>query len=138
MKGLGHETERIGNVRRLVGLLAEGRRWDLVFNIAEGLHGIGREAQVPAVLDAFDIPYTFSDPLVMSLTLHKAMTKRVLRDAGVATSDFWVVEDSGNAQADSLRSALFRQTGGGGNRQGGHAAFHRPVAPRTCRPSARR
>ncbi len=88
LRAMGHATERIGNVRRLFGLLAEGRRWDLVFNIAEGLHGIGREAQVPAALEAFDIPYTFSDPLVMSLTLHKAMTKRVLRDAGVATSDF--------------------------------------------------
>jgi len=89
---IGHATERIGNVRQLVGRLAAGDRWDLVFNIAEGLHGIGREAQVPAVLEAFDIPCTFSDPLVMSLTLHKGMTKRVLRDAGVPTTDFQVAE----------------------------------------------
>ncbi len=61
-----------------------------MFNIAEGMYGIGREAQVPALLDAYRIPYTFSDPLVMSLTLDKGMTKRVLRDAGVPTSDFFV------------------------------------------------
>ena len=42
--------------------LVAGERWDLVFNIAEGLKGVGREAQVPALLDAYDIPYTFSDP----------------------------------------------------------------------------
>jgi D-alanine-D-alanine ligase len=54
--------------------------------------GIGREAQIPALLDAYGIPYTFSDPLVMSLTLHKGMTKRVMRDAGVPTCDFAVVE----------------------------------------------
>jgi D-alanine-D-alanine ligase len=90
---LGHATDRIGHGRRLVGRLADGDRWDLVFNIAEGLNGIGREAQVPAILDLYGIPYTFSDPLVMSLTLHKGMAKRVVRDSGVPTSDFFVVEN---------------------------------------------
>jgi len=89
---LGHQTKRIGNARSLIKALAGGAKWDLVFNIAEGLYGIGREAQVPAILDVYGIPYTFSDPLVLSLTLHKAMTKRVIRDAGLATPDFLVVE----------------------------------------------
>jgi D-alanine-D-alanine ligase len=92
LKTLGHQTDRIGNARSLVARLAEGSRWDLVFNIAEGLKGIGREAQVPAILDVYDIPYTFSDPLVMSLTLHKGMTKRVIRDAGVPTAAFYLFE----------------------------------------------
>lgn len=88
---LGHETRRIGNARALIKQLFDGEDWDLVFNIAEGLHGISREAQVPAILDVYDIPYTFSDPMVMSLTLHKAMTKRVVRDAGLATTDFFLL-----------------------------------------------
>jgi D-alanine-D-alanine ligase len=92
LRGLGHHTERIGHGRQLAAALVAGRRWDLVFNIAEGLHGIGREAQVPALLDLYAIPYTFSDPLVMALTLHKGLTKRVLRDAGVATADFVIAE----------------------------------------------
>ena len=92
LQRLGHATDRVGNARQLVERLAAGRRWDLVFNIAEGMIGIGREAQIPALLDAYGIPYTFSDPLVMSLTLHKGMTKRVVRDAGVPTCDFDVVE----------------------------------------------
>ena len=90
---LGHQTDRIGNAKALVRKLSEGDRWDLVFNIAEGLYGIGREAQVPAILDVYDIPYTFSDPMVMSFTLHKAMTKRIIRDAGLATSDFLLVSE---------------------------------------------
>jgi len=89
---LGHRTERIGNVKNLMKALASGAKWDLVFNIAEGLHGMGREAQVPAILDVYGIPYTFSDPLVLSLTLHKGMTKRVIRDAGVPTAPFVVVD----------------------------------------------
>jgi len=93
---LGHETDRIGNARNLTKRLAAGDRWDLVFNIAEGLFGIGREAQVPAILDLYEIAYTFSDPLVMSLTLHKAMTKRVIRDNGIPTSDFLLVSGEMN------------------------------------------
>ncbi len=93
IKAAGHRCERIGNARALVDALSHNRRWDLVFNIAEGLRGVGREAQVPAILDVYDIPYTFSDPLVMALTLHKGMTKHVLRSAGVPTSDFLVVTE---------------------------------------------
>lgn len=90
---LGYDVERIGNVKALIGRLASGDRWDMVFNIAEGLHGFGREAQVPAILEAYAIPYTFSDPLVLSLALHKGMTKRVLRDLGIPTPDFVIIEE---------------------------------------------
>ncbi|MGE0086493.1 MAG: D-alanine--D-alanine ligase [Desulfococcaceae bacterium] len=101
---LGHRTERIGHAKQLAASLVAGKRWDLVFNIAEGLHGIGREAQVPSLLDLYQIPYTFSDPLVMSLTLHKGMTKRVIRDAGIPTSDFRIVEEA--EDTENLISAL--------------------------------
>lgn len=97
LQGLGHGTERIGHVKQLAAALVAGKRWDLVFNIAEGMHGIGREAQVPALLDAYAVPYTFSDPLVMSLTLDKGMTKRVIRDSGVPTSDFMVAVSGDDA-----------------------------------------
>jgi D-alanine-D-alanine ligase len=97
LRELGHEPERIGHIKELAAALVAGRRWDLVFNIAEGMHGTGREAQVPALLDAYNIPYTFSDPLVMCLTLDKGMTKRVIRDAGIPTSDFLVAHAAGDA-----------------------------------------
>ena len=99
IRRLGYSTDRIGSARRLVERLAGGDRWDLVFNIAEGLRGSGREAQVPAILDIYDIPYTFSDPLVMALTLNKGMTKHVIRDAGIPTSDFALVENEADAAA---------------------------------------
>jgi D-alanine-D-alanine ligase len=90
---LGYGTERIGGVRRLTELLAAGRRWDIVFNIAEGMYGAGREAQVPALLDAYRIPYTFSDPLVLCLTLDKALAKQAVRAAGLATPDHRIIQD---------------------------------------------
>lgn len=107
LQDLGFRTDRIGTVRRLAARLAAGNRWDLVFNIAEGLHGYGREAQVPALLDAYEIPYTFSDPLVLSLTLHKGMTKRVVRDLGLPTPDFSVVESEDDLDRICLPFPLF-------------------------------
>ncbi len=91
LAGLGHQTERIGAVTQLVPRLAAGERWDLVFNIAEGMHGLARESQVPALLDAYRIPYTFSDPVVLGICLHKGWAKRVIRDQGLPTPDFAVV-----------------------------------------------
>lgn len=107
LRALGHETERIGHARELMKRLASGARWDIVFNVAEGLRGYGREALVPAVLDAYDIAYTFSDPMVMALTLHKGMTKRVVRDAGVPTPDFIVVENARDAEKISFPPPFF-------------------------------
>lgn len=94
LRELGHVPVRIGHARALVKALVQGETWDLVFNIAEGLRGAGREAQVPAILDVYNIPYTFSDPVVMGLCLNKALTKQIIRDAGLATSPFVVVNSS--------------------------------------------
>lgn len=107
LQDLGHQTDRIGHVRRLMTRLTGGERWDLVFNIAEGLRGFGREALVPALLDAYDIPYTFSDPLVLALTLHKGMAKRVIRDLGIPTADFHVVERLEDLSRVDIRYPLF-------------------------------
>jgi len=107
LAALGHETERVGNVRALAERLAGGARWDLVFNTAEGVRGFGREAQVPALLEAFEIAYTFADPLVAALTLHKGMAKRVLRDAGVPTAPFHVVADEADLADVALPFPLF-------------------------------
>lgn len=104
---LGYETDRIGNIRMLAARLVAGESWDIVFNIAEGLRGFGREAQIPALLDAWDIPYVFSDPLVLSLTLHKALAKRIIRDFGIPTPDFAVVESSAEAKTLHLGFPLF-------------------------------
>jgi D-alanine-D-alanine ligase len=104
---LGHTPQRIGNACQLIERLGQGDSWDLVLNIAEGLHGLGREAQVPAILDVYQIPYTFSDPLVMALSLHKGLTKLAVRDAGVPTPDFAVVHRPEDVESVNLPYPLF-------------------------------
>ena len=79
-----------------------GDRWDLVFNICEGLHGLGREAQVPAILDVYEIPYTFADPAALCVCLDKGLTKTVLRAAGVPTPDWHVVRDLADVERCQL------------------------------------
>jgi D-alanine-D-alanine ligase len=103
----GHSTDRIGQAKSLMARLVRGDRWDLVFNISEGMYGIAREAQVPTILDVYDLAYTFSDPLVMALTLHKGLTKTAVRAAGVPTPQFALVESPGDADKVDLPLPLF-------------------------------
>lgn len=107
LQELGFDTDRIGSIQALVNRLAAGDRWDLVFNIAEGIHGLGREAQVPALLDAYHIPYTFADPMVLGLCLHKGMAKHVVRDAGVLTPDFAVIGEIADVAGITLGFPVF-------------------------------
>src|SRR3989441_2065804 len=62
-------------------------RPDLVFNMAEGLHGQSREALVPAICEYLNIPYTGSDPLTLALSLHKGRTKETLARSEEHTSE---------------------------------------------------
>ena len=107
LQSLGYETERIGNGMALAKQLAAGKRWDLVFNIAEGMYGRSREAQAPCLLEMYGIPYTFSDPLVCALTLDKAMTKRVVASAGLYTPRFGVVASLADVETLKLEYPLF-------------------------------
>jgi len=87
----GHRVVRIEADARLPARLARAGV-DLVFNIAEGRSGRSREAHVPALCELLGIPYTGSDPAALCATLDKAMGKRILRDGGVPTPDFFVCE----------------------------------------------
>lgn len=93
LAGLGHSVERWGSLPEFLPKLLAGQRPDLVFNICEGHQALSREAQVPSVLDAFGIPYTFSSAEVLGLTLHKGWTKHLVRGLGVKTAAFTVLQD---------------------------------------------
>lgn len=83
----GHEVVDLEATAELPMVLAS-TPVDVVFNIAEGFRGRNREAQVPALLELLDIPYTGSDPATLSLALDKALAKRVVRAAGLDTPNF--------------------------------------------------
>lgn len=84
-------------------------RPDIVFNIAEGFHGVNREAHVPAICEFFGIPYSGSDPFTLTLCLDKARTKETLSFHGVPTPKFAVVEDMADldSKISRLKAPLF-------------------------------
>ncbi|RJE18808.1 D-ala D-ala ligase [Aspergillus sclerotialis] len=97
LKQLGHHVTHVSGVQSLVQQLAVGnyRNWDLVFNMAQGFHGTARESQVPALLEAYQIPYTFADAATMALCQNKANTKIILRHHHIPTAPFWVIPAKG-------------------------------------------
>ena len=60
----------------------------ICFNLAEGVIGDAREAQVPALLEMLNIPYTGSRLLANAIALDKAMTKHIWHDCGLPTATF--------------------------------------------------
>ena len=62
---------------------------DVVFNVAEGIQGRNREAQVPSLCELLGVPYTGSDSATLSICLDKGLAKRLLKD--VDTPEFQVL-----------------------------------------------
>jgi D-alanine-D-alanine ligase len=118
LTGLGHRVERVGRGLELAQRLVGGKRWDLVFSIAEGVHGRSREAQVPALCELFGQPYVFADPLSSALTLDKAMAKRVIRDHGIPTARFAVVDAPADAASVDLELPVFAKPVAEGSSKG--------------------
>jgi D-alanine-D-alanine ligase len=65
---------------------------DIVFNIAEGFNGISREAQIPAILDMLQLPYSGSDPLTLATCLDKARTKEILSYYNIPNARFVIAK----------------------------------------------
>jgi D-alanine-D-alanine ligase len=102
----GHEVIKLGGDIGLIDRLRQASV-DIVFNIAEGLRGRNREAHIPALLEFLNIPYTGSDPLTLSLTLDKAMAKRIAMSQKVPTPRFKKVERMEDLDDLDLRYPLF-------------------------------
>jgi len=81
---------------------------DIVFNIAEGVRGRGRESLVPAWLDHIGVTYTGSDAVALGISLDKALSKRIAISLGVNTPPFMVIETLEDLENDiSLEYPIF-------------------------------
>lgn len=121
---LGFTVDRIGHLQHLVARLAAGERWDIVFNLAEGLYGPAREATVPALLDAYRIPYTFADAVTMAVTLDKSLAKRLVAAAGIPTASYAVIHTEAELASLHLPYPLFAKPLAEGSGKGVLAASH--------------
>jgi D-alanine-D-alanine ligase len=102
----GHEVIKLGGDTGLIDRLRQVPV-QIVFNIAEGLQGRNREAHIPALLEFLNIPYTGSDPLTLSLTLDKAMAKRIVMSRDIPTPRFKKVDRMEDLNDLDLHYPLF-------------------------------
>ena len=102
----GHQTIFIEADANLPYALREAKP-DICFNIAEGLGGDAREAQVPALLEMLQIPYTGSRVLTNGISLDKTLTKRIWRDRRLPVAPFQEFIAGDEALRPELKYPLF-------------------------------
>jgi len=79
----------------------------ICFNIAEGMGGDGREAQVPALCELMGIPYTSSQVVANAVSLDKTMTKRIWQQQGLPTTPYYEFVSLEDVAHADLRFPLF-------------------------------
>jgi len=91
--------------------------FDFAFNIAEGVRGEAREAQIPAMLEMLGIPYSGSGVTTLAITLDKRRTKEVLEANGIRTPRFQLLSRADDLRSD-LKFPLFLKPNGEGSSRG--------------------
>jgi len=94
-----HELER-GMLSAGLGEIPAIREADVVFIALHG--GVGEDGTLQAVLDVVGVPYTGSGHLASALAMDKDLSKRVVRDCGLAVPA-WVM---GPGTAEDVRRAV--------------------------------
>lgn len=91
---------------------------DLVFNIAEGLRGEIREAQIPAILEMLGIPYTHSGALTQAINLDKSLTKKIWSYHGLPTPRFVEIGTKDKPYVEGLRFPVIVKPNSEGSSKG--------------------
>lgn len=102
----GHEAEFLEGDITIIDTVRSYKP-DICFNICESHFGDSREAQIPAILEKLQIPYTGSKILCLALTLDKPMTKRVLAWHNLPTPDFQSFERVDEPLDEGMTFPLF-------------------------------
>lgn len=113
----GHIVVHLEATQDLPRVLAEADV-DLIFNIAEGVAGRNREAQVPALCELLGIPYTGSDSATLAIALDKALCKKVLSQHDILTPGGMLMETGRERLDPDLRFPLIVKPNAEGSSKG--------------------
>lgn len=91
---------------------------DLVFNIAEGLRGEMREAQMPAIFEMLGIAYTHSGALADAISLDKSLTKKIWQYHGLPTPKFAILGRKDKPYVEGLRFPVIVKPNSEGSSKG--------------------
>jgi D-alanine-D-alanine ligase len=107
LKNCGYRVIPIeANEKAFFKLYRTRKKIDMVLNYAEGTFGLDREAQLPAILEMLQIPYTGSSPLTQALGLNKAKTKEILIANNLPTLPFQVFKTGSEKISKKLNFPL--------------------------------
>lgn len=82
----GYDVTLLGNAQNIMELLKKDNiQCDIVYNTVEGISSRNREGIIPALLEAYNIPYIGTDSFGLSLTLNKYLTKVLAQHYGIQT-----------------------------------------------------
>ncbi|MCA9675570.1 MAG: ATP-grasp domain-containing protein [Kofleriaceae bacterium] len=113
----GHIVVHLEATPDLPRVLAEADV-DLIFNIAEGVEGRNREAQVPALCELLGVPYTGSDSATLAIALDKALCKKVLMQHDILTPKFQLMESERERLSKDLQFPLIVKPNAEGSSKG--------------------
>ena len=113
----GHIVVHLEATPDLPRVLAEADV-DLIFNIAEGVEGRNREAQVPALCELLGIPYTGSDSATLAIALDKALGKKVLMQHDILTPKFQLMESARERLSNDMKFPLIVKPNAEGSSKG--------------------
>jgi D-alanine-D-alanine ligase len=113
----GHIVVHLEATPDLPRVLAEADV-DLIFNIAEGVEGRNREAQVPALCELLGIPYTGSDSATLAIALDKALGKKVLLQHDILTPKFQLMESARERLDSDMKFPLIVKPNAEGSSKG--------------------
>lgn len=113
----GHIVVHLEATPDLPRVLAEADV-DLIFNIAEGVEGRNREAQVPALCELLGIPYTGSDSATLAIALDKALGKKVLLQHDILTPNFQLMESPRERLQPNMKFPLIVKPNAEGSSKG--------------------
>ncbi|MHC5112186.1 MAG: ATP-grasp domain-containing protein [Planctomycetota bacterium] len=99
LKQGGHQVTSMEGDKDLVDKLEDfmprvvkHERPGMVFNVSYGIQGQARYTHIPSILEMVGVPYVASGPLAHSLALDKVVAKMILRQHGIPTPDFAVLD----------------------------------------------
>ncbi|MFH0952427.1 MAG: D-alanine--D-alanine ligase [Patescibacteria group bacterium] len=122
LRELGHKVHKVeADQRAYMKLASLRRKIDLVFNIAEGMHGKDREAQIPAILEILKIPYTGPRPLIYALGLDKARSKEIMLANKIPTPRWQKISCLKDLKYTLIKFPAIIKPNGEGSSKGIHA-----------------
>lgn len=93
LRKLGHNVILINGLDMFVNNIFDYKqKCDIIFNMIEGYKSRNREGLIPALCEAFKIPYTGTDSFGLSLSLNKYHMKQIIKSFSINTPDAFLID----------------------------------------------